>query len=334
MNMDFAPSVYEHAAAVIGEAPWRVSRDPELLLRAHAEAFRLYRHSPVVIGIDIYNLEAEAYGATIAAPAGNGIPSISAHLCRTSADIAQLRMFDPTRDGRIPMVIGTGKRLAKILPEADILIPLSGPFSLASNLIGFDRLLCDMIDEPLTVGRALDHLARGQMAFCREIVSQGLGIALFESGATPPLISPDMFAEIELPALKYLIGKASSIAGRPVPCIVGGNTLPILDAMLDTGTGYVICPFETDQVLFMRHMAAYPDVMVRINTNPAVFVGDNPSLVRREIERILMLVGSRRKVCIGTGVLPFETNPDLVLMAKKIIEDTGKIRQPAGAGDA
>ena len=51
MDIHFTPSVYEHAAALIGETPWRVSRDPECLFRAHAEAFRRYRHSPVVVGI-------------------------------------------------------------------------------------------------------------------------------------------------------------------------------------------------------------------------------------------------------------------------------------------
>lgn len=333
-DMNFAPSVYEHAAAVIGETPWRVSRDPELLFRAHAEAFQRYRHSPVVVGIDIYNLEAEACGATIAEPAGNGIPSISAHPCQTCEDILKLRRFDPGRDGRIPMVIETGKRLAQALPDADIRIPVSGPFSLACNLVGFDRVLCDMIDAPAAVGRALDHLIQGQSAFCREIMAQGVGIALFESGATPPLISPEMFAEVELPALKRLIKETSCIAGRPVPCVIGGNTFPILDSILGTGAGYVICPSETDQAAFMRHMAAHPDVMVRINTNPAVFAGDSQSAVRSEIERVLQLAGNRQKVCIGTGTLPFEANPDLVLLAKKIVREAGRIRQSAGAGDA
>ena len=33
--------------------------------------------------------------------------------------------------------------------------------------------------------------------------------------------------------------------GHPVPCIIGGDTLPILDSILDTGTGYLICPQRT-----------------------------------------------------------------------------------------
>jgi uroporphyrinogen decarboxylase len=323
MNIDFTPSVYEHAAAVIGEAPWTVSRDPELLYHAHAEAFRLYQHAPVVVGIDIYNLEAEAYGATVAMPTGFGIPSISLHPCQTCEEILKLRPINPKRNGRLPMVIEVGKRLAQALPEADVRIPVSGPFSLACNLVGFDSLLCDVIDDPQAVRNTLEFLVDGQIAFCREIASHGLGIALFESGATPPLISPEQFADIELPALKELVGKASGIAGRPVPCIIGGHTLPILDFILETGAGYVICPSETDQAAFMQHMADRPDVMVRINTNPAVFVGDHPAPIQREMERVLALVGNRKNACIGTGTLPFETNPDLVFLAKKIIRQLG-----------
>jgi hypothetical protein len=63
--MSFCPSVYEHAARVIGRTPGEVSRDGVLLSKGHIEAYRLYRHRPIVVGIDIYDLEAEAYGATV-----------------------------------------------------------------------------------------------------------------------------------------------------------------------------------------------------------------------------------------------------------------------------
>ena len=85
---------------------------------------------------------------------------------------------------------------------------------------------------------------------------------------------------------------------------------------------------------FQREMAAHPEVMVRINTNPAVFTSGSPMAVRQEIERVLRIAGSRLKACIGTGALPFDTKPDLVLLAKKIMRDTGGVRLPAGSSDA
>jgi uroporphyrinogen decarboxylase len=317
--IDFAPSVYEHAAAVIGKTPFEVSRDAELLFQAHAAAFRRYRHAPVVVGIDIYNLEAEAYGARIDQPPGNGIPAVTAYPCSDVEAISRLAPPDPRRDGRLPLVIATGVRLARAFPEAEVRIPVSGPFSLASNLVGFDRLLSGVLDAPAAVQAALLHLAQGQLGFCREIIARGLGIACFESGATPPLISPDQFARIELPALKFILAEASALAGRPLPCVIGGNTLPILDALLETGTKYVICPCETDQAAFMQKMRAQPEVMVRINTAAGPFAAGDWPAVRRELDRVLALAAGRENVCLGTGALPFETAPALVLKAGEYV---------------
>ncbi len=36
---------------------------------------------------------------------------------------------------------------------------------------------------------------------------------------------------------------AARFIGHPVPCIIGGNTAPIVEAMLETGSGYLIAPF-------------------------------------------------------------------------------------------
>jgi hypothetical protein len=150
-SMQFTASVYEHAAKLIGRTPWDVSRNGDILCEAHAEAFRVYEHSPVVVGIDIYNLEAEAYGAIVGKPEGSGIPAITGHVCGTTSDISLLEPLNPTQDGRIPMVIETGRRLKQAFPKADVRIPVSGPFSLAANLAGLDRLLCDIVDDPKAV---------------------------------------------------------------------------------------------------------------------------------------------------------------------------------------
>jgi len=240
--VQFCPSVYEHAAGLIGKDPWEVSRNGQLISEAHIEAFRLYNHRPVVVGIDIYNLEAEAYGATVERPAGNGVPAISRHPYSTAKELMTLEPFNPKTDGRIPMVIEAAGRVADECPQADVRVPLSGPFSLATNLMGFENLLCEIQTGPDSVANALEHLVAGQAEFCKEIVRQGLDIAFFESGAVPPLMSPDNFRDIELGPLKKVMEETSAIAGHPVPCIIGGDTLPILDYILQTGTGYVCCP--------------------------------------------------------------------------------------------
>jgi len=318
--VQFCPSVYEHAAGLIGKTPWEVSRNSRLLSKAHIEAFRLYNHRPVVVGIDIYNLEAEAYGATVDRPSGTGVPAILRHPYSTTEELMTLEPFNPKTDGRIPMVIEAAGRVADECPEADVRIPLSGPFSLATNLMGFENLLCEIMTSPDLVVRTLSHLVAGQVEFCKEVVRQDLDIAFFESAAVPPLLSPDNFRDIELGALKKIMEETSAIVGHPVPCIMGGDTLPILDYILQTGTGYVCCPVGTDQKTFMEKMRAHPDVMVRINMNPGVMKQTkNFGVLEKEVDRVLELANNRVKVCIGTGCLPFETDPQMVLKTREYI---------------
>lgn len=318
-NIKFAPSIYEHAARVIGASPWDVSRDAKLLTQAHIEAYRLYEHRPIVVGIDIYNLEAEAYGAEVTEPSSNGIPAISRHPFREAAELTGLQPFDPKKAGRIPMVIDAARLIRRQCPGADVRIPLSGPFSLATNLMGFENILCEIQTNPGSVAEALRALVAGQVRFCAEIVGNDLDIAFFESAAAPPLLSPDDFRDIELPALKETMDRTSAIVGHPVPCIMGGDTLPILDYILQTGTGYVCCPVATDQKAFMERMESHPQVTVRINMDPSPMTAKNFHAVENEVDRVLTLAQNREQIIIGTGCLPFETDPQMVLKTKEYI---------------
>jgi len=307
--MEVSPSVYEHAAQFIGRTPWEVSRDGELIYEAHAAAYEFYQHAPVMPGIDIYNLEPEAYGAEIQEPSGHNIPAIAGHPLDEVAALLELPPLDPAAAGRIPMQIEAARRLAVRFPEADVRVPVSGPFSIASNLVGFDELLMECITDRELVEKAMLHLVEGQVRFARAIKEAGLDVAFFESAACPPMLSPDLFREIELPALKEIMTRIGEVIRHPVPCIIGGNTEPIVDEMLETGTGYLIAPFETDQAAFMRKVADRPDVRIRINMDLRVVASGTEDEIEAEADRCLALAGDRPNVCLGTGSLPYETKP-------------------------
>lgn len=318
--MDFAPSVYEHAARLIDRTAWEVSRDGELMFQAHAAAYELYGHRPVVVGIDIYNLEAEAYGAEVARASGTGIPAIVKPLVHSAAELERLALFDPRSAGRIPMVIGVAARLAERFPEADVRVPLSGPFSIAGNLLGVEALLCEVAVEPERVRTALARLAEGQVNFAHAVNAAGLDVAFFESAAAPPLLGPEQFRRIELPVLKDLLDCLASVLGHPVPCIIGGNTAPIVEAILETGTRYIICPSETDQPTFMQKVWDRHEVRVRVNMSSEVIARGTEEQIRAEVDRIVDLTRGRPNVCVGTGALPYETPPESVLFAKRYCE--------------
>jgi uroporphyrinogen decarboxylase len=319
--MDFSPSVYEHAAFFINRTPWDASRSADLMYEAHAAAYRCYQNRPIMVGIDIYNLEAEGYGGVVEKPEGFGIPALGKPVVESAGALRRLAPFDPQSAGRIPMVIDVAARLARQFPEADVRVPVSGPFSIASNLAGFETLLCDVATQPEEAAAGLAHLVEGQIGFGRAIRQAGLDVAFFESAAAPPLLSPEMFRTVELPALRATINGLASVLGHPVPCIIGGDTTPILELMLETGTGYVVCPIETDQAAFMKKIWDRTDVRVRVNTSSEVMVRGTPEVIRGEVDRIVRLTAGRANVCLGTGALPYEAPPENVLLVKRYCQE-------------
>lgn len=318
MKIPFSISVYEHAARLIGRSPWETSRDPELMWQAHRQAYLRYRHFPVVVGIDIYNLEAEAYGARVERPTGVGIPAITRPAFPSVAAVMELQPLDPTA-GRIPMVIAAGRRLAAEFPEADIRAPVSGPFSIATSLVGLEELLTTVAAAPAQARDFLLRLMPGQVAFARAVVEAGLGVAFFESAAAPPLLSPGQFEAVELPALKETMRQVSAVVGRPVPCIIGGDTEPIVDLMVATGTGFVICPAETDRARFLRRMERYPHVRVRINLDPAVYTRGTKQQILAEVDQVVALAAGRPNLLLGTGAVPYETPPENLLLIRDYV---------------
>jgi uroporphyrinogen-III decarboxylase len=315
--MEFTPVVYEHAAQFIGRSPWEVSRSADLLVKAHAAAYAVYRHEPVVAGIDVYNVEAEAYGAVVGASRENEVPSVTGQLCQSAAEICTLLWPDGALGGRFPLIIEAAGRLKEECPGAEVRIPLSGPFSIACALVGFQGILTEVLTNPDAVAAALRHLVAGQLEVCRTIASRGFRVMFFDSAASPPIIDVDSFKQVVLPALREMIAGARALMNESPPLILGGNTAGILEDLLSTGTEYVICPAETDRGAFMEIMKKYPSVMVRLNTPARLFASDDREALRASLEELATCAGGRPATVLGSGVLPYDADPSMVRFAQE-----------------
>ena len=271
----------------------------------------------ICVGIDIYNLEAEAYGATVRAGDGDAIPAIEEPLLGSLEEGLALPPFDPEKDGRIAMVIRVGQRLKREFPQADVRIPVAGPFSIAFNLRGISRLCEDAVLRPDETRQFLLRLAQNQAVFCQAIAAAGLDIAFFESAAAPPILSPRQFREVELPALKRILEVAANGMGHPVPCIMGGNTFLILDDLLSTGTNYLVCNVETNQKAFVEQVCrTHPGVKIRVNLDPAVVACSEPQRLYRGIDYVLAIAAGRANCVMGTGAMPYETPPENIRLIR------------------
>lgn len=318
-SLGFAPVVYEHAAAFIDESPYRVSRDADLLFRAHAAAYEFYGHSPIAVGIDVYNVEAEAYGATVLEVGKWEVPSVERPLVDSSEKIPSLADWDPVSESRFGLAFTAAARLKDRWPDADVRIPVGGPFSIAATLLGLDNLLCESLVNPEGVCFALEFLARKQVHVVREAASRGFGAVLFDSASTPPLLSPASFRDLVAPALRLFRDGVVDLIGAP-SFVMGGDTVLILEQLLDLEPGFLICPAETDQLIFMEKMRKRSDIQVRLNMSVSAVVAEDETIAIQELDRVISIAQKTaappRPLLVGTGVLPVDADPRRIVRLK------------------
>lgn len=318
--LKFSPGIYEHAAALIDERPWTVSRSGELLTKAHLAAWERYRHPMIVVGIDVYNLEPEAYGAKIPEPKGNNMPSIAEHPCEEVDEMAELELLDPASVQRIQDVLAAGKALKARCPEAEVRIPVCGPFALAMGLIGMNELLMSLVEDKDELIEALTHLLKGQIAYLEAIQEADLLPIIFESGTTPPLLPVEHFETVEAPLLKELFAACKNLFGESPPCVIGGDAAPIIHSLLETEPGWVIAPSETDRGAFLNLASDKLATHVRVNLPAAMLLDQSRELIAKEVEVAVAIARSRDNTSVGCGVVPFESDPETVLFVKKAVE--------------
>ena len=328
--MTFAPTILEHAAALIGRTPSEAARDAGLLARAHIAAYRKYEPAAVTVGMDIYNIEAEALGCTVRFYDDNSIPGIVervatvgatalGRLGTTSCEQRRPGAVAPTINfkGRIPLLLEAAARVKSEIP-APVNVAICGPFSIMMELLGFDTAIDLICDGDETLHALLRQLLDFQKAYCTEISSRGLGAVVFESWASPPLVSPAMYREWALPYETELFAHMKALGFPACPLVIGGDTRGIVDDMLTSGATTLLSDYNTPLGLYVQK-AREKGLPVRANIDPKLILsGDWPQIAAR-IQEIRTAAREYPKLIIGSGVVPYDTPPENLLRVKEMI---------------
>ncbi|MEX2117892.1 MAG: uroporphyrinogen decarboxylase family protein, partial [Bacteroidota bacterium] len=199
-QVPFIPAIYEHKAWFVDETPSSVCRDAGLFTRAMLTEYEQVRPDALVIGIDVYNVEAEAIGSEVTYFNGDdtSIPAIGTQgaVLKEQAPVDSLKIPDPAKSGRMPLNLEVGRRVMKELGD---LVPIrgaiSGPFSLAANLVGAENLFLMTLTDPQRVHDLLNFAARAAQEFGKAYYEIGCGVIIFDSQSSPDLLSPAMYRE-------------------------------------------------------------------------------------------------------------------------------------------
>ncbi|MDQ8183673.1 uroporphyrinogen decarboxylase family protein [Pelagicoccus sp. SDUM812005] len=321
-RIPFCPAIYEHKGFLIGKTPSEICRDPDLLVEGLLAEYERYKPDFLTVGIDVYNVEAEALGCKIVYfDDSPDVPGVEDFPIKKLSDIDKLSIPDPTKDGRMPLYLEAAKKLhAKLGHEIKIRGAITGPFSLASELMGAENFIVMTMQDPQYTVKLMEFTARVAAAFGKAFVDIGIDPIIFDSRAMPPLCSPQIFQEIVSKVYKrILIPELKAAGAKQIPLIIGGDTTPILDAIIDTDTTQILCDFEGDIELFKKK-ALENNLPMRVNVDPRLLHLGPIDKIQDFTMNILNKCWDHPGFILGTGVAAYDCPPEHIDAVRACLE--------------
>jgi uroporphyrinogen decarboxylase len=332
-RVPFVPAIYEHKAWFIGETPSNVCRDADLFTQAVLAEYEQVRSDGIVIGIDVYNVEAEAAGSRVKyfEAGDSSIPAVdnTGFVLGETDPVSLLKIPNPKTDGRMPVHLETARRVVK---EIGRFVPvrgaISGPFSMAANVAGAENLFMQTLLDPQRVREVLHFAAQTAIEYAKAYVEAGCGVIIFDSQASPVLLSPDMYREFVLERTKEIISSVQKMGVRHVPLIIGGDTTPIVEAYVETGGNNILCDFSADNAAFLS-ACSEKKTAYRRNIDPRNFLKVSPDEVHRTAMQYLEEANGYPGFILGTGVVPYGTPTACLAAARSAAEEFGALQSLA-----
>lgn len=316
----FAPAVYEHKARLIGRTPSEICRCGDLLEASLERELELYAPDVLVVGVDVYNVEAEALGASVVYFDDTSVPALAGPLISRPEEMDRLGVPDPESDGRLPLFLRVAESVARRY-GSEILVhgAVTGPFSLASALLGTENMLMACLEQPGFVRRLLSLAARVSSSCASAFLRRNVEVALFDSRAAPPLLSPRLFRELLLPVYRdYLVPSLEAAGARFIALIIGGDTTCILPELIEAGAHQLLCDAPADLDAFLDRCARARRPF-RANVDARTVHLGPPQAIRQAALDLLRRAGSYPGLFLGCGVVAYDCPPDHVLALREAL---------------
>ena len=284
------PLAVHFCAQLAGHTLRRYTTDASAMADSVIRYHDRFKPDAVWLSADTW-VSAEAMGAKVGATGDNQpFGGLGEPLVRTAADIDRISAPDIATQGRYPLMLAALERIVNLLGKDVFIVACFDqyPFSLAAGLMGIDKIMVKLYDDPPFVAALLDRCAEYSLAY--GVALAKAGAAMLSGGDSPAgLVGPQLYQKIILPAEQKLLVKLKPAAGIPVSLHICGKATPILPLMAASGADVLELDHAVDLATACRIVG--PEIAIWGNLDPvSVLSRGTPELVRQEASQALAAV--------------------------------------------
>ena len=334
-----APYMGNYGASFSGIPIDQYGRSGSLMAKAQYTAWQEFRQDVLVAQSDNYYI-AEGFGCQVSHHV-NSTPTLKKPAVEQLKDVFRLKVPDPRQDGRMPVYLEAIQLLSsKLEGKALIRAPGTGPFSLASHLLGTEEFLFQIamlgVEPNLEREKSLRHLldltTEALIQFARACMAAGARIIQAgDSLASPDVISPETYRNWAFPYERRFFSEFQSLAdtGRLSLLHICGDTTKILHMMAETGANILELDHKVN-LGFARKVVG-ERVCLMGNVDPAgVLLQGTAALVAERCLEAIDSAGRHGYFILGSGCEVPPKTPKENMHA--MIETARSIRYPIGDG--
>ena len=315
----FMPAIYDLKPSFLKMPPYTFGQNKQDIIDALLyEADQLQADS-LTAAYDIYNIEAEAVGASVLRDPKMPMPEIAGPILSSMEELDELEAIDATA-GRMEIFI---QAALHVLQRYGSNIPVrggvSGPFTMATRIYPKDTLLLDTVMDPVKIFPLLRFCTDTIKIYAKALAETGAGVVVFDSFVSPPMLSPEIYRDLVLPFHREIFQFLESLGVNQRTLIIGGNTLPIISDVVSTGATQFLLDFSIPLEAARDCLQEYPDRVFRVNLPPSAFRAQYAGDLKDVVNRTLQSLKDCQNLIMGTGILPADALPGRILAARKQI---------------
>jgi uroporphyrinogen decarboxylase len=324
-----APYMGNHGAKVAGALIDEYCTNSKIMAQAQFKAWEIYQQDVMCVQSDNYYI-AEGFGIETEIRL-DSTPTLKRPVLDDIKEVYKLKVPDPYKDGRMPVYLEAVNILANKTKNDGVCIrgTGTGPFSLASHLMGTENFLIQLATveaEEDAEGAAafqalMDLTSDALISFAKASLAAGANLVQCgDSLASINMISPKMYKKWAFPYEKKFfqaIKPECEKYGAFAILHICGNMTPVLDLLADTGADIV--ELDTDVMLDNAKARIGGRVCLMGNIHPTqVLLQGSPKEVEEACRQAIKDAGAGGGFILGSGceVPPFAPQENIKAMIK------------------